>query len=298
MENYLTAPHLDGALDTSDIPRKQLGLHYTAPDGSSRSFDLYYPHTGQGPFPLIINISGGGWYYGSPSSIHLGREPYCAVSRGYAFASMACTTSREKKFPYQIQEARCALRHLRKNAQALHLDPSFIVFWSSSSGGHLALMTALTRGDPFFDSEPESPVSDAVSAVVAVYPCCRLDASEEDYRAIGLEPANLRSGPQCAESIFLGALVEESPELCRLAAPITHVRPDAPPLMLLHGMADTVVPYTFTVELARHCREVMGADRIETRILPGAVHSDPRFKSEEMCYDILDFLDGVRERRG
>lgn len=294
MDDYLVAPHRDGDLDVSDIPRKRLGLRYEAPDGSLRSFDLYYPSQGEGPFPLIVNISGGGWYYGSPSSIHLGRAVHSSVARGYALASIACTSSREKKFPYQVQEARCALRHLRGHAGELALDPGFIALWSSSSGGHLSLLTALTQGDPYFDNDPDSAVPDQVSAVAAVYPCCRLDATEEDFHAIGLEPANYRSGPRCAESIFLGALVEDSPELCRLAAPITHVRPDMPPVMLLHGTADTVIPYTFTEELARRCREAAGEDRVRLCIIPGAGHSDPRFKSEEMCGRILDFLDEAR----
>ena len=95
MNDYLATPHLDGSLDVSDIPRKRLGLRYTAPDGSPRPFDLYYPPEGAGPFPPVVNISGGGWYYGRPSSIHLGRAVHSAVARGYAFASLACTSSRE-----------------------------------------------------------------------------------------------------------------------------------------------------------------------------------------------------------
>lgn len=294
MDDYLTAPHADGDLDVSDIPQKRLGLQYTAPNGSLRSFDLYYPCHGEGPFPLIINISGGGWYYGHPSSIHLGRTVHTAISRGYALASIACTSSQEEKFPYQIQEVRCVLRHLRIHAEELALDPGFFALWSSSSGAHLSLMAVLTRGDPYFDCEPDSTISDEVSAVAALYPCCRLDASVEDFRAIGLEPLNYRSGPQCAESIFLGALVEDSPELCRLAAPITHVRPDMPPLLLLHGTADAVTPYTFTEEFARSCRDAAGPDRVQSVIIPGAKHSDAQFKTEKMCHHILDFLDKVR----
>lgn len=294
MDDYLSVPHRDGDLDVSDIPRKRLGLCYAAPDGTLRPFDLYYPDRGEGPFPLIVNVSGGGWYYGHPSSIHLGRSAHTATARGYALASIACTSSREKKFPYQIQEVRCALRHLRAHGGELSLDTEFTALWSSSSGAHLSLMAALTRGDPYFDSEPDSAVPDWVSAVVAVYPCCRLDATAEDFRAIGLEPANYRSGPRCAESIFLGALVEESPGLCRLAAPITHVRSDMPPVMLLHGTADAVTPYTCTLEFARHCREAAGEERVRSLIIPGAGHSDPCFKSEEMCGHILDFLDQVR----
>ena len=101
-----------GQLDVSELPRRRMGLPYRAPDGSLRTFDLYYPTQGDGPFPVIVNIAGGAWYFGEPSSAHLGRLVHAAVSRGYAVVSMACTSSGERKFPYQIREIRCLLRRL------------------------------------------------------------------------------------------------------------------------------------------------------------------------------------------
>ena len=65
-------------------------------------------------------------------------------------------------------------------------------------------------------------------------------------------------------------------------------------MMLLHGTGDRVVPYTTSLEFARRYREVVGSETLLTRFLPGAGHSDPVFKSDAMCAEVLDFLDRVR----
>ena len=294
MNDYLSLDRPVEYLDVSDIPRQRRGLTYTAPDGSERPYDLYYPDRGGGPFPLIVNISGGGWFYGHPTSPHLGRALHSSIHRGYAFASLACTSSKYRKFPYQIHEAKQALRHLRRHAAELDLDAGFIAYWSFSSGGHLSLMAALTPDDDYFDDPSDADPSCSVDAIAAMYPCCRLEATEDDFRAIGLEPENYHSGLRSAEAYFLGVATEDAPELCQRADPITYLRPGAPPVMLLHGTGDRVVPYTTSLEFARRYREVVGGETLLTRFLPGAGHSDPVFKSDAMCAEVLDFLDRVR----
>lgn len=295
MTDFISAARFDGYLDTSDLPRKRLGVAYFAPDGSRQTLDLYYPERGDGPFPVIINIASGAWYFGHPSSSHLGRQVRAAADRGYAFVSIACASSKDKKFPYQVQEVNCVLRYLMANAADLELDPGFIAFWSSSSGAHLSLLTALTQGEPFYDvPAPEGPCP-RIAAVAALYPCCRLDATEEDYRAVGLEPAALRSGPRCAESIFLGVEnVHDHPDLVRLSSPTHQLRAGAPPMMLLHGTGDDVLVYTLTLEFARHSREIIGPENVLTRFISDAGHSAPCFKGEAICGEVLDFMDRVR----
>ena len=284
-----------GQLDVSELPRRRMGLPYRAPDGSLRTFDLYYPTQGDGPFPVIVNIAGGAWYFGEPSSAHLGRLVHAAVSRGYAVVSMACTSSGERKFPYQIREIRCLLRRLAEQADNLSLDCGFLAFWSSSSGAHLSLLAALTMDDPWFDVPGPALPCPRISAVAAVYPCCRLDARPEEYHALGLEPATLRSGPRCAESVFLGVEnVLHHPDLVRLGSPTYQLRAGLPPVMLLHGTDDDIQPYTLTLEFARRYRELNGPENILTKFVSGVGHSAPCFKEEPICGEILDFLDRVR----
>lgn len=292
MVDYRYEARNDANLDTSAIRHRQLGLCCPGPQQSTMQFDLYLPE-GKGPFPVLLSVAGGGWYFGTRSSVHLGSCIHTAVERGYAYVSMACTSSREKKCPYQIEEVLAMIRYLRSHGEELGLDGGFIGLWSASSGAHLSLMAALAEGEESIDRE-KSNVSARVQAVAAIYPCCRLGTTENDFRAIGLEPRYDRSGPACADSIFLGALAEENPQLCRWASPESYITHKAPPLLLLHGMADTVVPYTASVKFAEKYRQAAGADKVLARFLPGAGHSDPRFKSPEICGKILDFFDRVR----
>lgn len=297
MIDYTARPRKIVHLDVSDIPRQCRALQYPTPDGGHREFDLYYPSEGGGPFPVIITVSGGGWYFGHPTSVHLGRQIHTAIARGYAIISMACTSSGEQKFPYQLHEINLFLRHLQAHAEQLNLDMNSLFMVSASSGAHLSLLTALTQGKAYYDPWLPAPAP-AIRAVAAIYPACRLNATEEDFYALGLQPDNPHSGPTCAESIFLGVEdVQQAHDLVELGSPTYQITPDAPPVMVLQGTADTCIPYTLTLEFIQKYRQIVGADKILTHFIPGAGHSDPRFKDEAMCHRIMDFLDRVRQNQ-
>jgi len=296
MTDYINADRTDARLDVGDIPRRRTGLLCPLPGGETMAFDLYYPSEGDGPFPAIISVAGGGWYFGVPSSTHLGSSVHTAVARGYAVVSTACVSSSLRKFPYQLLELKGLIRYLRRESGSLNLDPGWFAFWSASSGGHLSLMTALTVDWPEFDfpDEADRTPSSAVQAIAAIYPVCRLGNTEEDFRAIGLEPVYARSGPRCMDSILLDCPVEDNPERSRWASPCSYITKDAPPLLLLHGTADRVVPYSDSARFAEDYRAVAGAERVVSCFVPGAGHSCPAFKKPPVGHLILDFFDRVR----
>ncbi len=295
MEDFRNEVRAPGKLDTSDIPGKRMNIPCAFPEGRTGTFDLYWPSEGDGPFPVIVSVASGAWFYGTPSTAHLGRQVHVSTARGYAFVSMACTSSRDLKYPGQVREIRCLLRYLQAHAEELNLDCRFIAFLSSSSGAHLSLMTALTEGDPGCDIENPPGPCPRISAVVAVYPCCRLNASVEEYQAEGLEPATLRSGPDCAESVLMGTEdIMAHPDLIRAGSPTMQIREGAPPVFLLHGTGDRVLLWTLTREFAERYRQLNGPEKVQTRFVQRAGHSDPCFKSEKACMEMLDFLDRVR----
>lgn len=296
MTDYINADRADARLDVGDIPRRRAGLLCPLPGGETLTFDLYYPSEGDGPFPAIISVAGGGWYFGAPSSTHLGSSVHTAVARGYAVVSTACASSGLRKFPYQLLELKGLIRYLRRESGSLNLNPTWFAFWSASSGGHLSLMAALTADLAEFDfpDKADRTPSAAVQAVAAIYPVCRLGNTEEDFRAIGLEPVFDRSGPRCMDSILLDCPVEHNPERSQWASPCSYVTKDAPPLLLLHGMADRVVPYSDSVRFAEDYRAAVGADRVVFCCVPGVGHSCPTFKLPPVNHLILDFFDRVR----
>lgn len=278
-------------LDTSLVPHKYLDLCYYHTDQFQGLLDLYIPEA-EGPVPLIICVSGGGWYFGGKSTSHLGQILNTAIEEGFALVSMFCTSSGKKKFPWQIYEVKTAVRFLRAHAEDYGLNPDAFAFWSPSSGGHLSLMGALTCGVEEFDQPilgyPD--ISAEVQAVVATYPPTDLASFSIQFQELGLTPHHLVQGAESSEGLFLGSAPEEFPELAYKASPINYITPESPPIFLQHGRIDHVVPVTQSLNFYQKYCKIAGSDRIRLQLIDDADHSDPRFKDHESCLKICCFL--------
>ncbi len=77
--------------------------------------------------------------------------------------------------------------------------------------------------------------SSQVSAVVAWY-------APSDIAAMAADTGTDPMDPDTREARLLGAPPPVVPIVAAQASPITHVSPAAPPLLLLHGAADRLVP--------------------------------------------------------
>ena len=99
---------------TEHIRRKYLDLSYD--EGFyRRKLDIYLPNEGEGPFPVIVDIHGGGWYFGDKSEHKLDPALHL-LDRGYAVVSVGYSLSWMKKLPTQIFEVKAAIRYLRAHA--------------------------------------------------------------------------------------------------------------------------------------------------------------------------------------
>ena len=124
--------------------------------------------------------------------------------------------------------ARAAVRFLRRNATTYDLDPDRVGAGGFSAGAHLALLLGLA--DPPADPDPDAP-SSRVQAVVSFFGPTDLSR----YAASpGLEDAYMVP--------WLGKACKTDPAVYRRASPIEHVSADDPPVLMLHGTADVVVP--------------------------------------------------------
>jgi acetyl esterase/lipase len=184
--------------------------------------DLHVP-PGDGPFPVVLWVHGGGWWHGSRAWLPEGHEPYDfhrrLVARGYAVADVDYRLSREATYPAQLVDVQAAIRWLRHFAADLRLDPDRFAALGESAGGHLAAMAGLLgEGDT------------ALQAVVNWYGAVDLVFRHPD-------------DPTTAEGVLLGGAVSERPDFVRWASPLYRVHPGAPPFLNVHGTADSVVPY-------------------------------------------------------
>jgi acetyl esterase/lipase len=234
----LPAPHAgDGGV------RLLLGVPYAATRGfRPLELDLVLPPDGDGPFPVVVFLHGGGWQLGSRHSAGPGYRgarptPFERIAQaGIAVASVDYRLSGEAVWPAQLHDAKAAVRWLRARADDIGIDGDRIAAWGESAGGHLAELLGLTIGDAELEGDVGiTGTSSAVSAVAAWYAPSDVAAVATDT---GLDPTD----PTTRESRLLGAPAPEVPERAAQASPLTHVAAGAPPFLLLHGAADRFIP--------------------------------------------------------
>ena len=110
-----------------------------------QKLDLYLPQ-GDGPFPLIVNVHGGGFMMGDKSDPP--SQPAIAqfLANGYAVASIGYRLSAEAKAPAQIQDVKAAVRWLRANAAKYNLNPDKFAGFGGSAGGSLVALLGTSCG--------------------------------------------------------------------------------------------------------------------------------------------------------
>ncbi len=228
-------------------PSVLTGISYATAD-PGHLLDLYLPpQRGTVRRPLVIFSRGSGW------SAPNGRDDAADVAaallpRGYAVAGVAVRSSTSARFPAQVHDIKAAIRWLRAHAATYHLDPDRFAVAGESSGGWVAAMAALT-GD-VADLEGTlgiTGVSSRVQAAVPFYPpvdFLQLDAHMIDcgflHRQFGLRDCH--SDPASPESRLLGCPIRTCPDAVARANPARYVTPDDPPIAVVHGTADLLVP--------------------------------------------------------
>jgi len=206
--------------------------------------DIYIPdETIACPAPAVVFIHGGGWRQGDkyPSRVGLLAE------QGFFAVSINYRLSGEAVFPAAVEDAKCAVRWLRAHAEQYNIDVDRIGVWGGSAGGHLSLMVGLVDGGAGLEgSGGWGEYSSRVQAVTSFYGPTDLttfaEARGQQYRDL-------------AHHAFIGGSLADLPEAFRLASPLYHVTRDDPPLLMVHGDADPVVPLAQSRRLLDAYRE-------------------------------------------
>jgi hypothetical protein len=169
--------------EISWVTRKYLDLPY-APVIKSQSLDLFLPEQGDGPFPVLFQIHGGGFEMGDKRDAHL--EPFLeGIKHGLAVATVNYRLSFEAKFPAAVEDVKAAVRWLRANQDKYHLDGNRIVACGGSAGANLASMLGTTGTVKEFDNPSLGNVtqSSAVQAVVSWFAPIDFQKMEEHFKS-------------------------------------------------------------------------------------------------------------------
>ncbi|WIM98492.1 alpha/beta hydrolase [Actinoplanes oblitus] len=238
------------------------------------TLDLFRPVAVERPSPLIIWIHGGAWLFGSNKSDGPRLAPGDITTRilaaGFAVARVTYRFSREACFPAQLHDVKAAVRWLREYAGDLGLDPARFGVWGESAGGHLASLVALTGDDPdpaLAGRNGILGVSDAVQSAVLWYAPGNLLSMAAQSHPEGVQD---HDAPDAPESLLVGGPVQTLPNESAAASPVTYVSGDTPPILLMHGADDRVVPAAQSEEL--YDRLAALSAPVTLRIIPGADH--------------------------
>ena len=234
------------------------GIEYANPDDQHLQLNLARPKTGDGPFPAIVCIHGGGFRAGKRESydgliVRLAEQGYVAITVTYRLAP-------KYQFPAAVHDTKAAVRWVRANAAKYKIDPSRIGTTGGSAGGHLAQFLGVTAGVKEFEGDAGNPAeSSAVACVVNVY------GPSDFTKSYGKSVDAAEVLP-----LFLGGNLEKARKLHLKASPLYWVTPVAAPTLCIHGTLDKYVAHEQAVWLV----DKMNAAGAEAELLTleGAGH--------------------------
>lgn len=238
--------------------------------------DIIYPEDMTRKYPCIVWICGGAWAV-MDRSAHLAYLAKLARS-GFVVASVEYRTTNEGTFPIQLMDVKAGIRYLKAHSERYHIDAERFGVMGESAGGYLTAMAALVD-DKAYDVGAFTEYSSKVQAACPWYP--PTDVTSFPYPSPELAAA-------APESLLLGRNVASHQEEAMKICPVTYVKKDAPPFLIIHGDQDHTVPFG-QGELLHDRLEEAGVD-VKLLVLEGADHADVRFFQEEIWQRITAFF--------
>jgi acetyl esterase/lipase len=253
------------------------GVEYANPDGQHLQLDLASPKTGEGPFPAVVCIHGGGFRAGK-------REGYDGLivnlaQRGYVAVTVSYRLAPKYQFPAAVHDTKAAVRWVRANTAKYKIDPDRIGVTGGSAGGHLAQFLGVTAGVKEFEGDGGNPnPSSRVNCVVNVY------GPSDFTKSYGKSVDAAEVLP-----LFLGGNLETARRRHVRASPLYWVTPDAAPTLCIHGTDDKYVAHEQAVWLV----DKLKAAEVEAELLTlqGAGHGFKGKDAETAEAALIAFFD-------
>lgn len=254
--------------------RPVLEINY-GEDPAVQNLDLYLPE-GEGPFPLLVFIHGGGWMSGNKRD---GQEyPWTRlVDEGYALASLNYGLAPAVPWPQGLEDCQAAIQWLAAHAQELNLDADRIGVAGDSSGGHYALFLAAMADETL-----------PIQCTVAWFPVTDLpDLVDRITEAAGSER---EEAARMMMQFYIESILPLSDQQGLIdASPISWIHEGMNPILLQHGTADVLVDPSQSERF--YAQALQEGVPIEMDLLPNAGHVDRAFETQENMDRVRAFLD-------
>ena len=251
-------------------------ITYGVAGGTELKLDVYRPRTIGAPRPTLVFIHGGGWVSGAKEDAALWLVPW--LEAGWSAVNVEYRLSRRAHAPAAVEDVRCALRWVARYAQDHGFDPGRIVVSGDSAGGHLALATALLPASAGFDRGCTVPYPAGTNSWASLPEWTVVPAAVVNWYGI-TDVLDMLSGPggRGYAVEWLGSRPDRE-ALARTLSPLSHVRAGVPPVITIHGDADSVVPYSHGVRL----HEALGKAGVANRLVTIAGGQHGGFTPAEM----------------
>lgn len=212
-------------------------IEYSNPDGQHLQLNMARPTVGDGPFPAVVCIHGGGFRAGKREGfdglcVMLAKHGYVAVTVSYRLAP-------KYQFPAAVHDVKAAVRWMRANADTYNIDPNRIGTTGGSAGGHLAQFLGVTSDVETFEGDGGHPDhSSSVACVANFYgPSDFTKSYDASVDAAEVLP------------LFLGGNLQEQRHRHIEASPLYWITPNAAPTLCIHGTNDKYVAHEQAVWL-------------------------------------------------
>ena len=220
------------------------------------TLDLYLPDTNKGSGAAVLLLPGGG--YSMLTVPGEGATPAMFFqSNNVAAFVLRYRHGPQYHYPTTLLDAQRALRLIRARAQEFHIDPEKIGVFGGSAGGHLAALVSTLYDNKLVPSPPYVPDAiDSLSAKPAfallLYPVIDLTDDAITHRGSRQN------------------LTENNPALYELLSPQKHVTGGTPPVFIVHGSNDRLVPVQNSLLFYEAC--LKAGVSAEMHILENAQH--------------------------
>jgi acetyl esterase/lipase len=276
----LCAPGIAPAAPPRSVPEGviwQPDVEYANPGDEHLLLNLARPKTGEGPFPAVLCIHGGGFRAGTRDSY----DGLCIklAQRGYVAATITYRLAPKHKFPAAVQDSKAAVRWLRANAATFRINPDKIGVTGGSAGGHLAQFLGVTAHVPEFEGNGgNAEQSSSVACVVNFF------GPSDFTKSYGKSVDAAQVLP-----LWLGGNLETARRLHIKASPLYWVTPDAAPTLCVHGTEDKYVAYEQAVWIVDKLKAA--AVEAELLTLKGAGHGFKGADAQTAEQALFDFFD-------
>ncbi len=217
--------------------------------------------------PVLLQVPGGAWVTGNkqvqayPLMSHLAERGWICVAMSYRLAP-------KSTWPDFLIDVKKAIAWIRSNIAEHGGDPDFLAITGGSAGGHLSSLAALTPNEPAYQPGFED-VDTSVKAAVPLYGV--YDWVDET----GVGHSGL---PRMLERMVVKGKLKDDPAPYRAASPLYQIGADAPPMFVLHGANDSLVPVEQARLFVERLRET-SKETVAYAELPLAQHAFDLFGS-------------------